>query len=599
MGSFEKYLEELYVFNQDLGCWSRADADRFDYSDGDEVENNILSIIRQAKDLSSTSFELGEKCIDWPTTYHLSSKRSCLLRPVKGVLKGRILEIGAGLGAITRFLGEQGGEVLALEGSIRRASAIRARCRDLDNVTVLAEAFHQFNVVGDFDVIVLVGVLEYARKFFSSGSGDPVDMMLKHARSLLRPRGILILAIENQLGLKYFAGSPEDHTGISMYGIEDLYDVDTVVTFGQKELQERLSLSGFPSQNWWFPFPDYKLPVTVLSSLIKDNKADFTPLLAHSVGADMQIIGGKSFSLEQAWGVVFRNGLAPSLANSFLVLASDVEESVFPKDNAKVLGYYFSMKRRPEFIKEMVFEDVGGKKVEVKKAAVHHTTSSLDDNPISMELMDEEFLEGLNWQSQLCRILNKPGWSFEDIERWAMVWYDAMLNYGNISVNKGSLSSTYLLSGDLFDAIPRNLIITKDKQTRFFDQEWRLKTNIELGYLMFRGIYLELISITNIASPAKNTSLNIFNLFQSVALSLGISITVADLERYAALESNVLYWVAGLKSWLSPQELLERSLIVRLSTVNNNMEQENALNLRRKIRTMLSRPINFLRRFQV
>jgi hypothetical protein len=216
-----------------------------------------------------------------------------------------------------------------------------------------------------------------------------------------------------------------------------------------------------------------------------------------------------------------------------------------------------------------------------------------------MELMDEEFLEGLNWQSQLCRILNKPGWSFEDIERWAMVWYDAMLNYGNISVNKGSLSSTYLLSGDLFDAIPRNLIITKDKQTRFFDQEWRLKTNIELGYLMFRGIYLELISITNIASPAKNTSLNIFNLFQSVALSLGISITVADLERYAALESNVLYWVAGLKSWLSPQELLERSLIVRLSTVNNNMEQENALNLRRKIRTMLSRPINFLRRFQV
>ena len=37
--------------------------------------------------------------------------------------------------------------------------------------------------------------------------------MLQRVRSLLKPEGKLIVAIENQLGLKYFAGAPEDHLG--------------------------------------------------------------------------------------------------------------------------------------------------------------------------------------------------------------------------------------------------------------------------------------------------------------------------------------------------------------------------------------------------
>ncbi|WWL44975.1 class I SAM-dependent methyltransferase [Pseudomonas parakoreensis] len=74
-------------------------------------------------------------------------------------LKGDVLEIGAGCGAITRYLGEQGGNVLALEGSARRASIARSRTRDLPNVSVLAETFENFQVEKKFDVITLVGVL--------------------------------------------------------------------------------------------------------------------------------------------------------------------------------------------------------------------------------------------------------------------------------------------------------------------------------------------------------------------------------------------------------------------------------------------------------
>ena len=60
------------------------------------------------------------------------------------MIGGDVLEIGAGCGAITRYLGECGGNILALEGTPRRAAIASARTRGLDNVTVLSEKFESF-----------------------------------------------------------------------------------------------------------------------------------------------------------------------------------------------------------------------------------------------------------------------------------------------------------------------------------------------------------------------------------------------------------------------------------------------------------------------
>src|SRR5581483_8313776 len=164
------------------------------------------------------STELARHCTDWPSRYHLSGTRTNVLRPFEEFLCGDILEVGAGCGAITRYLGECGGNVLALEGSPRRAAIAASRTRDLNNATVLAEKFDQFNCERKFDVITLIGVLEYANLF--TGADQPALAMIERACSLLNPDGRLIVAIENQFGLKYFAGAPEDHIGQSMYGIE-------------------------------------------------------------------------------------------------------------------------------------------------------------------------------------------------------------------------------------------------------------------------------------------------------------------------------------------------------------------------------------------
>jgi hypothetical protein len=79
--------------------------------------------------LSSTSTELAAGIIDWPSYYHLSHLPSNLLRPVSELLAGDVLEVGAGCGALTRFLGEAARTVVALDGSpaVRRSPQRAAR----------------------------------------------------------------------------------------------------------------------------------------------------------------------------------------------------------------------------------------------------------------------------------------------------------------------------------------------------------------------------------------------------------------------------------------------------------------------------------------
>ncbi|HQV89713.1 MAG TPA: class I SAM-dependent methyltransferase, partial [Nitrosomonas sp.] len=208
--------EAGYILDSETNVWSRSNYDGIAYSDGDEVEQRIAQVVDTATDLSVLSSELRSHCTDWPTKYHLSGVRANILRPFECSLQGDILEIGAGCGAITRYLGECGAEVLALEGSPRRAAIARSRTRHMSNVTVTADKFDQFQIDQQFDVITLIGVLEYANLF---GADDASALtMLERVRSLLKPNGQLIIAIENQLGLKYFAGAPEDHIGQPMYG---------------------------------------------------------------------------------------------------------------------------------------------------------------------------------------------------------------------------------------------------------------------------------------------------------------------------------------------------------------------------------------------
>ena len=54
--------------------------------------------------------------------------------------------------------------------------------------------------------------VEYSKGYI--GTDDPYVEMIRRIKRHLKPGGQILIAIENRLGLKYFAGCTEDHTGV-------------------------------------------------------------------------------------------------------------------------------------------------------------------------------------------------------------------------------------------------------------------------------------------------------------------------------------------------------------------------------------------------
>src|SRR5260221_6661899 len=322
--------------------WARAGFEGISYSDGDEAERQLLGLLKRARDLTTTSDELDLAIEDWIREAHLSSARSNLLRPLELKSGQRVLELGAGCGPLTRYLGELGLEVDAVEGNMLRAQCAAERCRDLDKVRVFADHIASFRSDRKYYVVTLIGVLESSR-LFTEGD-DPVVSCLEIARGHLAEGGVLVLAIENQLGLKYFNGCAEDHLGTAYSGITDLYGRKTAVTFGKVELEAKLRRAGFTGVDWSFPFPDYKLPTTVISSRgLADPEFSAGNMLIGEFARDYGGSNLRSFDESAVWSVLERNGLLGDFANSFLLLASPAKGN--PLDHGAWLAYRFSPPR--------------------------------------------------------------------------------------------------------------------------------------------------------------------------------------------------------------------------------------------------------------
>ena len=76
------------------------------YSDGPEVEAVVLELLRRQQDLGSDAAIGGEHYESWPVRYHLSPERANLVRHMEW--SGfDVLELGAGMGAVSRYVAER------------------------------------------------------------------------------------------------------------------------------------------------------------------------------------------------------------------------------------------------------------------------------------------------------------------------------------------------------------------------------------------------------------------------------------------------------------------------------------------------------------
>lgn len=479
-----------YRFDPALRIWRRDDYSGIAYSDGKDTEERILTIVRNTGDLTSESTELEQQIVDWPTEYHLSARRGNLLRWLNLPSESRVLELGCGCGAVTRVLGESGAEIMAVEGSVRRAAIAAERCRDLSNVRVVADNIATLCLEEQYDVVTLIGVLEYSPLFMPGA--DPIGACLTKARSFLKKGGTLLIAIENQLGLKYFAGSSEDHLGQPFYGVGDLYGPGTAVTFGRNELRRRLAEAGFEKSEFFYPFPDYKLPQVIISDLARSFPAfRVADLLTRILSRDYTRDWRPIFPENLAAQALERNGLLLDLANSFLVAAT----SGAARGTSWLATHYSSATRRPTLRVKTTFMPEANGSITVHRHRMlegqHQPTDAIWRQEIQAV---GPYHGGTLFSTELMRLIARRA-SVQDIAAWLRPWVWLLLEHATWPVQEAlarasSLSwMDALLPGNFADCIPFNLVRDDRGRLHTFDQEWVHASEVPLCWVLFRGLY--------------------------------------------------------------------------------------------------------------
>jgi len=281
------------------------------YTDGD-IEEEILSLVRTHVDFT----EMLAEETRWPMLYHLSPERRNLLDWYSFDKGETLLEIGAGCGALTGMFCEKLKKVVAVELSRKRSEIIEQRCRDNRNLEILVGNFDDMIFPESFDYVTLIGVLEYAKNFIRAD--QQYHHLLQKVGNILNPDGRLIIAIENKYGLKYWAGSREDHTAGFFDGIEGyMHQRGIQETFGKREIVDLLNLSGFAHLQFYYPHPDYKMPLEIFSDHCLP---DIFQILTDAPNYDQDRMS--LFSETLAFTGLIKNGTYDFFANSFLIIAS-------------------------------------------------------------------------------------------------------------------------------------------------------------------------------------------------------------------------------------------------------------------------------------
>jgi SAM-dependent methyltransferase len=508
-------LNKKYKKN-DKGIFLAENYESIKYNDGDEHEEYINNVFSRIDNFDSGSNDFKRYIKDWPSRYHLSKQRINLINPFEELLRGKkILEIGSGFGAITRRLGEISKELVSLEGSLRRATVQQKRIKDLQNVKIIVDNFKHFEIDSKFDAILSIGVLEYSNMFYdeSNAALKFLNKVVNH----LDENGIFMLAIENRLGLKYFSGGLEDHTNKAMIGIENTYETDGPITYGRKELEELLRESGFNYINFYFPFPDYKLPNVIFGEKsINTKKIDIRSLIQRARLNDYLIPNIITFDTFNALESININGLSEEFSNSFFVLAS---KNHIEFDNANKINI-FTTGRKKEYQKNITIDLSDLKDITIYDYDINTSHA-------------EKFYGGNIFILELFKIVKRESWSINEL----ILYWEKYLRVLEIEVGGRKLQKSDTLDPIFSEFMPSNLMINENLGTHYFDKEIISTESISVGYLLFRAQIHSYNSVVDWRNCIDHESQDLYSLIRRVQNEI-FETSDFDFQYYCELEDK-------------------------------------------------------------
>lgn len=228
--------------------------------------------------------------------YALSDQRRLLLDWYEFDPHAKLLQVGADYGAMTGLYCTRVEHVTVLDPEEKSLETVRMRCPLAERVdyvrdTLVSYAAQQAFVgaAGDFDYVVMA----------DSASEGLDAAQVQAAKALLKPDGVLILAVPNALGIKYLAGTAAEAHGLTKQRLMALLD-------GNGE-----------QMRFYYPMPDYRTPITIYSDQYLPKKGDLSRVIpAYDYPPYHMIQMGEKLDLACEAGVF------DQYANSYLVFWS-------------------------------------------------------------------------------------------------------------------------------------------------------------------------------------------------------------------------------------------------------------------------------------
>ncbi len=179
--------------------------------------------------------------------------------------------------------------------------------------------------------------------------------------------------------------------------------------------------------------------------------------------------------------MVARNDLLPELSNAFFV-AARLTPSAATEPTGGILAWHYALDRQPSFMKETIFVEQDAV-IRVRRRPLT-LTADAGDAPIVHANPEEAYLPSRSWWFRLIEMFGQPLWTLDQATAWAKVWVVALL----ARIGQGPLSAESLVEGTHFDATPFNLAVLAEGAPIFFDQEWRVRATLPLGFVLVRSL---------------------------------------------------------------------------------------------------------------
>ena len=266
---------------------------------------DILDLLKKY-DNDTNAALAGENCPQ--CLYAFSPLRENLFEWVEFEPDARILQIGSDYGSFTGILADRVKEVVVLDPRDENLEVNRLRHGTRENVIYVRgdlrdqvqwkvykpklEADAKEIMCQPFDYIVLGGFLMECKKEEAIG-------LLREAADYLKPGGVMLAAVENETGVRYWMGAPKQENSYLEPEFRSLF--------------EELKKTWGGNFTMYYPVPDYRYPVAVYSDHYLPETGDVTNISKRYDGP-----GFWFGSEEEAMAKACQNGMFTKFNNSFL-----------------------------------------------------------------------------------------------------------------------------------------------------------------------------------------------------------------------------------------------------------------------------------------